>query len=352
MEPQKGVFVLNTQHILIHTPCAGDPGILSAADILKAGGLVAIPTETVYGLAANALDETAVGHIFEAKGRPQDNPLIVHIARLEDWEPLVSDIPPKARLLAERFWPGPLTIILPKSGLIPAAVSAGLDTVAVRCPSHPAARAVIEASGLPLAAPSANTSGRPSPTCAGHVLHDLGGKIDAVLDGGECGVGLESTVISLCGDVPRLLRPGGVTAEQLRETIGEVEIDPAVLSQLQEGQTAMSPGMKYKHYSPRSRVVILDGNGEQYRAYLLSHKQEKPVALCFEEDLPLPGIPFVCYGSERSPESQAHRLFDALRQVDGLDANIVYARCPDKSGVGLAVYNRLIRAAGFEVIRL
>ena len=343
---------LNTQLIPIQQPCATDKGILRAAEILKHGGLVAIPTETVYGLAANALDETAVGHIFEAKGRPQDNPLIVHIARLEDWEPLVTGIPDRARLLAEHFWPGPLTIILPKSGRIPSAVSAGLDTVAVRCPSHPAARAVIEAAGLPLAAPSANTSGRPSPTCANHVLHDLGGKIDAVLDGGECGVGLESTVVSLCGLTPRLLRPGGVTPEQLREVLGEVEIDPAVLSRLEEGQKVLSPGMKYKHYSPRSRVVILDGNGAQYRTYLLSHLNEKPAALCFEEDLPLPGVPSVCYGSEQEPDSQAHRLFDALRQVDDLDAGVVYARCPDKNGVGLAVYNRLIRAAGFEVIRL
>ena len=343
---------MNTQLIQIHSPCVQDPGILRAAEILKGGGLVAIPTETVYGLAANALNETAVGHIFEAKGRPQDNPLIVHIARLEDWEPLVASVPERARLLAERFWPGPLTIILPKSNRIPSVVSAGLDTVAVRCPSHPAARAVIEAAGLPLAAPSANTSGRPSPTRAEHVLHDLGGRIDAVLDGGECGVGLESTVVSLCGEVPRLLRPGGVTAEQLRSALGEVEIDPAVLSRLKEGEKAMSPGMKYKHYSPRSRVVILDGNGAQYRTYLLSHQDENPAALCFEEDLPLPGVPCVCYGSEHEPDSQAHRLFDALRQVDDLDAGVVYARCPEKSGVGLAVYNRLIRAAGFEVIKL
>lgn len=343
---------MNTQYLQMNAPCAEDEGVLRAAKILQSGGLVAIPTETVYGLAANAFDETAVSRIFEAKGRPQDNPLIVHIARPADWEPLVTAIPEPAQRLAERFWPGPLTVILPKSGRIPPAVSAGLDTVAVRCPSHPAARAVIQASGLPLAAPSANTSGRPSPTCAAHVLHDLSGKIDAVLDGGECGVGLESTVVSLCGGVPRLLRPGGITAEQLREVLGEVDIDPAVLFRLQEGQKALSPGMKYKHYSPRSRVVILDGNGAQYKAYLLSHLEEKPAALCFEEDLPLPGIPSVCYGSEQDPVSQAHRLFDALRQVDDWDAGVVYARCPQKDGVGLAVYNRLIRAAGFEVIKL
>ena len=236
--------------------------IAKAAVLLKAGGLVAIPTETVYGLAANALDGSAVKRIFEAKGRPQDNPLIVHIASLDTLPKLVASVPDEALALADQFWPGPLTIILPKASCIPDEVSAGLETVAVRFPSHPVARAIIEASGLPLAAPSANTSGRPSPTKAEHVLHDLRGKIEAVVDGGDCGVGLESTVVSLAGNRPRLLRPGGVTHEQLEETLGPVEIDPAVTHAVQKNAVVSSPGMKYKHYSPKARVVILKGGGE------------------------------------------------------------------------------------------
>lgn len=203
-------------------------GFARAGEILRAGGLVAIPTETVYGLAANALDPEAVKGIFKAKGRPGDNPLIVHITEVSQWAPLVSSLPGRALKLAERYWPGPLTIILPKSPLVPYETSGGLDTVAVRCPSHPAARAVINAAGVPLAAPSANISGRPSPTTFAHTYEDLSGLVDAVLDGGDCQVGVESTVVSLCGDVPRLLRPGGVTEGQLRSVLGELEVDPEI----------------------------------------------------------------------------------------------------------------------------
>ena len=239
-----GEIAMQTEYL---NAAEDDGAVARAAQLLREGKLVAIPTETVYGLAADALNGPAVARIFEAKGRPQDNPLIVHIAREADWTPLVKEIPEAAHRLAERFWPGPLTIILEKSGLIPDEVSAGLSTVAVRCPSHPAAQAVIRAAGRPLAAPSANLSGKPSPTTAERVLEDMDGKIEAVLDGGPCAVGVESTVLSLAGAVPRLLRPGGVTAEQLREVLGTVELDAAVTDKLAPGAAAASPGMKYKH---------------------------------------------------------------------------------------------------------
>ena len=244
--------------------------IKKAAEILKNGGLAAIPTETVYGLAANALDPVAVGKIFAAKGRPQDNPLIVHVASLDAIPPLVKKVDPRMLKLAERFWPGPLTIISERSEIVPDAVTAGLSTVAIRMPSHPCARAIIEQSGLPLAAPSANASGKPSPTCAEHVLADLDGRIDAVVDGGHCSVGVESTVITLATEPPTLLRPGGVTVEQLREVLGEVNIAAAVFEKLKDGERPQSPGMKYKHYAPAAEVTIIKGSFKQYKKFLLS----------------------------------------------------------------------------------
>lgn len=311
-----------------------------------------IPTETVYGLAANALDGNACARIFEAKGRPVDNPLIVHISELSQWDTLVREIPENARRLAEAYWPGPLTIILPKAECIPDAVSPGLDTVSVRFPAHPVAKAVISAAGVPLAAPSANLSGRPSPTTAGHVWHDLKGRIEAVLDGGECGVGVESTVVSLACNPPRLLRPGGITLEQLEAVLGPVFVDPAVTHPLAEGAKAASPGMKYKHYAPRVPVKIVEGSGEAYIRFVNGRACEGAAALCYDGDASELRVPFVCYGQEDDPERQARELFDALRRLDELDAKIVYARCPPPEGVGLAVYNRLIRAAGFEVIHI
>ncbi len=332
---------------------AGAPGhIERAAQILREGGLVGIPTETVYGLAANALDGRACARIFEAKGRPVDNPLIVHISDISQWDALVREIPENARKLAEAYWPGPLTIILPKAACIPDEVSPGLDTVSVRLPAHPVARAVISAAGVPLAAPSANLSGRPSPTTAEHVRHDLGGRIEAVLDGGECGVGVESTVVSLACDPPRLLRPGGVTLEQLEAVLGPVTVDPAVTKPLAEGAKAASPGMKYKHYAPAAPVKIVEGTREAYIRFVNSRAFEGAAALCYDGDAPELKIPFVCYGGENAPEKQARELFDALRRLDQIEAKIVYARCPPPEGVGLAVYNRLIRAAGFEVIHV
>lgn len=321
-----------------------------AAALLRVGEVVGIPTETVYGLAANAFDEKAVAKIFKAKGRPQDNPLIVHISAFEEIRELVSAVPEAAKKLADAFWPGPLTIILPKSSRIPDAVSAGLPSVAVRMPSHSVARAVIARAGVPLAAPSANLSGSPSPTNAKTVFDDMQGRIPLILDGGGSRVGVESTVITLCTEVPRVLRPGGVTVEQLRAVLGAVEVDDAVLHQLKAGETAASPGMKYKHYAPRADITIVRGSLAQFRQYVAEQAADAFV-LCFAgEERYFPHA--VPYGAAESDSEQANRLFDALRELDALGAKTVYARCPSLDGVGLAVYNRLIRAAGFHLIDL
>ncbi len=330
-----------------------DEDISRAGQILRSGGLVAIPTETVYGLAANALNGCAVAKIFEAKGRPQDNPLIVHISELSQWERLVSGIPPQAMALAEAYWPGPLTIILPKSGIIPDEVSAGLDTVAVRFPSMRTTRKIIDAAGVPLAAPSANLSGSPSPTCARHTMDDMCGRIDAVLDGGECNFGVESTVITLAAEVPRLLRPGAVTPEELREVLGEIEIDEAVMGRLKDGVKAASPGMKYKHYSPKAEVTIIKSNLDKFCDFVENMKNEEDTfALCFDGEEKKIRLKCVSYGCEGDSLTQSHRLFTALRELDERGAKTVYARCPSADGVGMAVYNRLLRAAGFSVIEL
>jgi len=318
-----------------------------AGEILRAGGLVAIPTETVYGLAADALNGNAVKKIFAAKGRPSDNPLIVHISGFSQLAPLVKEVPEAAKRLAQAFWPGPLTIILEKSALVPMETSGGLDTVAVRMPRHPAARAVIEAAGVPLAAPSANLSGRPSPTSFAHVREDLAGRVDALLDGGPCDVGVESTVITLAGDVPRVLRPGGVTLAQLRAVLGQAELDPAVLHSLREGAKASSPGMKYKHYAPKAEVTLVDASPEEFAAYV--NERKGGWALCFQEDLPFVEGPAISLGSRYDVGGQARRLFGALLELDKKGAQTAFAHCPSRAGVGLAVYNRLLRAAGFRV---
>ena len=322
--------------------------IALAGEILKNGGLVAFPTETVYGLGANALDENAVKSIYLAKGRPSDNPLIVHIAKKEDIAPLVEEITPKAQKLIDAFFPAPLTVILKKSKLINSTVSGGLDTVAVRMPKNEIARAVIEASEVPIAAPSANTSGLPSPTKASHVIFDMNGKIDAIVDGGDCEFGVESTVISFAGEKPVILRPGAITKEMIEEIIGEVELSSAVLSEIKQGETAASPGMKYKHYSPKAKILLVDADKNTYEKFVNSKKDA--VALCFDGDNI--NIPKVTFGKEGDDLSQAKLLFDKLRELDELGAKRVYARLPQKSGIGMAVFNRLIRAAAFNVIDL
>lgn len=328
--------------------------IEAAGKMIASGGIVAIPTETVYGLGANALNPAAVKNIFLAKGRPQDNPLIVHISRPEQIVPLVQTVSQPAQKLMDVFWPGPLTIILPKTEQVPVETSGGLDTVAVRLPEHPVARAVIEAAGVPVAAPSANTSGLPSPTTAQRVIEDMDGKIDAVLDGGACRVGVESTVVSLAAPVPRLLRPGGVTLEQLEAVLGHVEVDPAVFARLEEGEKAASPGMKYKHYSPRAEVVIIKSSFPAYKQYVedAAATEERIYALCFTGEEKQLTVPAFSYGAEHDEAEQARLLFDALRKLDDAGAKKVYARCPGRAGVGMAVYNRLIRAAAYQVVDL
>ncbi|PWL55414.1 MAG: threonylcarbamoyl-AMP synthase [Clostridiales bacterium] len=326
----------------------------AAAEILKRGGLVAIPTETVYGLAADAFNETAVRNIFIAKGRPQDNPLIAHIAAVGELSRLCADVPPEALLLAEKFWPGPLTMVLPRRPEVPDAVTAGLDTVAVRFPSHPLAQAVIAAAGTPLAAPSANLSGSPSPTTAAHVMADLGGRIDAVLDGGACEVGLESTVVSLAGEAPVLLRPGGVTHEQLTAALGPVVIDKAVRQKIDESERVSSPGMKYRHYAPKAPVQAVCGGGAQTAAYIrskLTEIQGRCCVICYDEYArAFSSADCVAYGSEADPAALAHGLFGALRAADALKTERIYIQCPSDGGIGLAVANRIKKAAGFDVV--
>lgn len=325
-------------------------GIDEAARLLQNGELVAIPTETVYGLAADALNGPAVASIFAAKGRPMDNPLIVHIADERDWAPLVKSIPAAAQKLADAYWPGPLTMILPAADCIPPEVRGGLTTVAVRFPSHPVAQAVILKSGCPLAAPSANRSGAPSPTNAERVMEDMQGRIAAVLDGGSCDVGVESTVVDMCHTPPRLLRPGGITPEMLEAVVGPVEIDSAVTHALKAGAVAASPGMKYKHYAPKAQVYLVKGTADAYVNFVNSRKGNGVAALCFDEDAHRLEVPAVTYGRRSEPLEQAQQVFDALRQLDERGAETVYAACPCPQGVGLAVYNRMIRAAAFRII--
>lgn len=324
--------------------------IKAVAAILQNGGVAAIPTETVYGLAADALNPDAVAKIFKAKERPADNPLIVHIIDLETLPTLAREIPPKLYDLAERFWPGPLTVILKKQDCVPLITTGGLDTVAIRFPSHPVAQAIIRESGLPIAAPSANRSGSPSPTNARRCVEDLTGRVDAIVDGGDCQFGVESTVITLAGETPKLLRPGYVTLEELCEVLGDVAVDKAVLSQLEEGQKAASPGMKYKHYAPKARVILLDGDDQAFADYVNRQDGENIWTLAFGPEVPLLKKPYMVLGETEL--AQAQHLFECLRALDDKGAKLVYARCPRKTGVGMAVYNRIARAAAFTIIKL
>ena len=328
--------------------------IETAAQILKRGGLVAIPTETVYGLAADAFQPEAVKQIFVAKGRPQDNPLIAHIAQWEQIQTLAAEIPPEARLLAEKFWPGPLTMILKRRPEVPDVVTAGLETVAIRFPVHPLAQKIIAAAGTPLAAPSANLSGSPSPTTAAHVMADLGGRIDAVLDGGASDVGLESTIVSLAGGVPRLLRPGGITYEQLTDVLGEVIIDKAVRQKIADTERVSAPGMKYRHYAPKAPVQAVCGSGEASAAYIrtrIASSTERCAVICYAEFSGAFGeTPCIPYGSEQNLATLAHGLFGALRDADRLKTDRIFIQCPPDGGIGLAVANRIKKAAGFDLV--
>ncbi len=322
--------------------------MITAAEIIKNGGTVVMPTETVYGLATDALDPTAVEKIFMAKGRPSDNPLIIHISSLEEIDSLVAHMGEKAKKLAEKFWPGPLTMIFKKTDLVPSITSGGLDTVAIRIPENEVARQLIDLSGKPLAAPSANVSGSPSPTKFSHVLKDMAGRVNAIIDGEDCAVGLESTVISMVEDVPKILRPGAITPEDIAYIIGEVEVDESITLGLDSTKEALSPGMKYKHYAPKTKVVVAHVSKEEYLKKLKENKELG--ALCFDGDLDYIENKKVSFGDEYNPLSQAEKLFSALHKIDDLGVKKVLARAPRLSGVGLAVYNRLIRAAGFNCI--
>lgn len=350
--------------------------IETAAAIIKSGGLVGIPTETVYGLGANGLNPLAVRSIFQAKGRPQDNPLILHIPDASWLETYCEDIPESAWRLARRFWPGPLTMILRckerspeelealKNGpvcslthfgsrIIPDVVTAGLDTVGMRCPAHSMCRDIIAAAGVPVAAPSGNTSGRPSPTTAQHMLDDMDGKIDAILDGGDCQVGVESTIVDLTCRPPRLLRPGGVPLEQLRDVLEEIELDPAVTRPLEEGERPRAPGMKYRHYAPKAPVTVVRGDPMRSAQYILDHIADSywEGVICFNEfahwfeDHPVEQL-----GGSLDRFEHARRLFRALRAMDENGVKHIWAQCPDTAGMGLAVVNRLSKAAGFHIV--
>lgn len=328
-----------------------------AGRILAEGGLVAFPTETVYGLGADGLNETAAKRIYAAKGRPSDNPLILHITSMEELVPLVREIPETAKALAEAFWPGPMTMIFQKSDLVPYGTTGGLDTVAVRMPSHPVARAVIKAAGTPIAAPSANTSGRPSPTKASHVVEDMDGKIDMIVDGGEVGIGLESTIIDVSEDTPTILRPGYITKEMLEQVIGGVALDRASLRQMAPGVHPKAPGMKYRHYAPKAELTIYRGSvpaaaraiNEALRTAAAEGKRAG--VICTEESAGLYEAPVKkIIGTRTQPETIAHNLYDVLRAFDEEAVDCIFSESFDDSPLSGAIMNRLTKAAGHRII--
>jgi L-threonylcarbamoyladenylate synthase len=329
--------------------------IREAATLLQRGEVVGMPTETVYGLAGDAANAEAVARIFEAKGRPSDNPLIVHIAAWEQLEGLVRRVPEAARKAMQAFWPGPLTLIMPKGEKVGQAVTAGLDTVAVRWPAHPVAQQLILASGLPIAAPSANTSGRPSTTEALHVLEDLRGKIPAILDGGPSKVGLESTVLDITGKIPVVLRPGGVTVEALREVLGTVKVHESALKPLAKDAAAPSPGMKHKHYAPKAPAILFEGESDKVADALSrwydEHLEENPYILALTDVAKRLGERRVRIMGESAGDA-AHSVFAELRALDEAGAGLILIQGVDKEGIGLAVMNRLLRASGFHVVEV
>lgn len=335
---------------------AAQAALSRAAAILSRGGLVIFPTETVYGLGADATSASAASAIYAAKGRPSDNPLIVHIAHPRD-AALYAETCPLYDRLAAAFMPGSLTVIMKAKPVIPQTVTAGLSTVAVRCPSHPVAHALLAVSGLPIAAPSANLSGSPSPTCARHVIDDMNGRVDMIIDGGPSEIGVESTIVKIDGeDTLTLLRPGAITVEMLSKVAGTVKIADAVLDRLAEGETALSPGMKYRHYAPRAPLSLLDGKREACVTYL-SKQTGKIALLCYTEELAayreaLPAVACYALGSADRPDEQAQRLFALLRDVDRENYDAIYAPLPTTKGISMAIYNRMIRAAAHHIVHL
>ena len=345
---------MNTEYLKIPGDAAEDEHVISrAAEVIRRGGLVAIPTETVYGLAGSALLEDSAKKIYAAKGRPSDNPLIVHIARPEDAERIAYP-GPLYRALAGRFMPGPLTVVLRKKACIPDTVTAGGDTVAVRCPSNPVAHRLIEVSGHPIAAPSANRSGIPSPTTAEHVLSDMNGRIDMILDGGPCEIGLESTVIRLDGDdACTILRPGAVTADMLGEVCRTVRISPAVIEPaLADGIKPESPGMKYRHYAPRADLILVDAPHDAFVRYVRENASGRFGVLSANEDAgSFTGGMALLTGPRGDAKEAARRLFSLLRRADEAELETVYAELPPPDGETLAYYNRIIRAAGCRIVK-
>lgn len=335
-----------------------DAAIAEAAALIRAGELVAFPTETVYGLGADGLNREAVAKIFQAKGRPGDNPLILHISALDQITPLIAcELSPVAKKMADAFWPGPLTMIFPKSARVPENVSAGLSTVAIRFPAHPDAQRLIAAAETPIAAPSANRSGKPSPTTANHVFEDMDGRIPLILDGGECLVGVESTVVDMTGPVPHILRPGGITAEQIAQVAGASEVDSAVMRPLAEGEKPRSPGMAHRHYAPNGQLTVFTGDSDRVIQRIQSEYDcakangSRPLILSMEAHV-------ASYGDRRieslgaDETAMAHRLFALLRDADHMEADVLFAEGVEAKGVGLAVMNRLGRAAAFHIVEV
>ena len=384
---------MNTQFVLIDKEAPAAEQITAAARIIRAGGLVAFPTETVYGLGGNALDPTASAKIYAAKGRPSDNPLIAHIADREELKELVSEIPAAAEKLMDLYWPGPMTLVFPKTDKVPYSTTGGLDTVAVRMPSHPVARALIRAAGVPIAAPSANLSGRPSPTKAEHVWEDMDGRIDMILDGGEVGIGLESTIIDVTGEVPSLLRPGFISEEMLKDVLGQVEVDAASVGPMDPETQPKAPGMKYRHYAPQADMTIFRGGQEQMvdaiceKAERALQRGKKVGIVCTEESLPMyrerllpvaksaaekladqqetkanqheagvgeqqisDMLDLAVIGSRRDPSTIAHNLFDVLRSFDGQQVDRIYSESFEGGQLGDAIMNRLKKAAGYHIV--
>lgn len=347
-----------------------DKELLEAAEILRKGGLVAFPTETVYGLGGNALDERAAGKIYEAKGRPSDNPLIAHVSCEAEVEPLVKEIPEAGRRLMRAFWPGPLTIIFPKSNKVPYGTTGGLDTVAVRMPDHPVANRLIALAGVPVAAPSANTSGRPSPTTADHVWQDMEGRIDMIIDGGAVGIGVESTIVDVSAPVPSVLRPGAVTMEMLRQVLEEITVDPAILGPLSSDVKPKAPGMKYRHYAPKADLTLVEtgqGGPATMEKTQVGRMIAKVRALAEEKLSQGCRVGIICtdesrdsypeglvrsIGARDSQESVAHNLYGLLREFDDLQVEYIFSESFPEDHLGQAIMNRLSKAAGYKIVRI
>ena len=350
---------MNTKVCMVNEKNIDKEIVNEAGSILKGGGLVAFPTETVYGLGANALDKEAVKKIFEAKGRPQDNPLIVHISDFDEIDPLVLEIPEISKVLMKEFWPGPMTIILKKSTLIPYETSAGLDCVGIRMPSNQVARQIIKAAGVPIAAPSANISGRPSPTDVESCIEDLSGKIDMIVGGEKCQVGVESTVVDCTISPPCVLRPGGITLEMLKSIDNNIYIDPAIMKKPDVDFKPKAPGMKYRHYAPKAPVKIIEGDIEKTIAkineivqnYIDENKSVGIIATDETKNHYKNGV-VVSIGTRKDMEGIARSLFLTLRSFDDTDVSMILSESFEEKGVGIAVMNRLKKAAGFDIIKV